>query len=602
MWRLLYLFSLISLFAVTGRVKGLYLSIPLFILGHLFSRFKDKGLYFLLFILPFINALSYFLHTGFPFNYYAPSIFLLAGFLFDRILKNLKLEIPFYRDFLLILFISFLFVFLRWSNITLSPIAFFRDTPVTTTGERLSFGAFFPVLSLAIYSLSPLSLFLFENINRKKAYRLLSLGTLVSFFIALIQISGSKLMLSLGTHKGISYNGGFSDTPGAGTFSGILFALILCNYKELKDLLFLLPPFFMVCVSGSRSGFLLILFSALLFIFNKNIDKKLRLGTILIIVLLSLTPFFKPLKKRIIPKIKIIAKKSYSIEKNLDIITSKRFTLYKKAFVVLKTYPLSGVGTGIFYLYNKYRFKDRINDIAPSLYFAHLTELGVIGELFFLLFLISFAIGGNSPERKVLHMLLIIFLFNNALWNPEVAILFWILLSGIKPKNFNFGKWLSPAFLTLFIISSLLTFNSLHPAKWAVKKNSLYDYGFWHLEDNFRWTKKAAGVYKVFHGEKIKLKSGYPFEKAKRKKQIVNVYWKGKFLKEIVLTPEEREATFTIKGEGFLEFRVKPWFRPVDYDINADSRELGVQLSGIWEKFFPKKKKLHKIKPRKKRR
>ncbi len=580
MWGILSIFSLIFLFFVTGRVEGLYLSIPFFLLGYLLSRLKGRGIYAFLFILPFINAFSYFLPTGFPFNYYAPSLFLLSGFFVGKIIRGYKIEVPFYGDFLLILALSFLFLFLRWSNITLSPLAFLRDTPITTTGQRLSFGAFFPILTLAIYSLSPLALFLLEGIDRRKAYRYLSLGTFISFLIAVVQISGSKFMLSPGTRHGIAYNGGFSDTPGAGTFGGILFALIILNYKEIKDLFFLLPPLFMVAFSGSRSGFILLVFSVLFFLASKNVNKTIRIGTFALIIVLFI-PFSGILKKRIVSRIKT-AERMPGIIKKLDIITSRRITLSRKAFVAMKEFPVSGVGAGNYYLYNMYKFKHGRNDVAPSLYLAPLSELGIIGGLFFFLFLASFAIGKSSPEKKVFYILLFVFLFNNALWNPEVAILFWILLSGIKPGKFRLGKWFTPALAAVFIVSSLVTFNSLHPAKWAVKKGALYDYGFWYSEGNFKWTKGAAGIYGVFRGEKIELTSGYPFDRSKYDKQVVNIFWKGKFLKKIILTPTKREKEFAVKGEGFLEFRVKPWFRPSDFRLSSDPRELGVQVKGIW--------------------
>jgi len=276
------------------------------------------------------------------------------------------------------------------------------------------------------------------------------------------------------------------------------------------------------------------------------------------------------------------AMKTKSVERKVDIITSRHFAFSLRALKAIAEYPLSGVGAGNYYLYIIHKFKGKKNDIAPSLYLGVLAELGIVGGILFLLFLTSFALGRSSPEKKVLLILLFIFLFNNALWNPEVAILFWILLSGIKPGKIRWSKLITISLAAIFVISSIMTFYPLHPARWAVKEGTLYDYGFWYPEGNFKWTKGASGIYRVFRGEKIVLTSGYPFDRSKYDKQVVNIFWRGKFLRRIILTPDKREKTFSIKGKGFLEFRVKPWFRPSDFRLSADPRKLGVQVEGIW--------------------
>ena len=96
----------------------------------------------------------------------------------------------------------------------------------------------------------------------------------------------------------------------------------------------------------------------------------------------------------------------------------------------------------------------------------------IFGFAFFTVFL--FYIFKYSIRKLLLGTILLALLFNNFFWFPEAIILFWILtflnFSKTKEKeknNFLYKKMILPAFLLIFIFSNIVTFNSIHPKKWA---------------------------------------------------------------------------------------------------------------------------------------
>lgn len=571
--------SLIMLMLVTARVGGLWISIPFFLLGVLLSFFKNNGVYFFAFLLPLVNAFPFFLKSGFPFNYFAPSLFLLSGLYIGTMGFKKGNNLPqSYSLFLILLWSSALALILRWSNITLSTLAFLKDTPVAPGGPRVSFGIFFPVITLALYSGGLLAFYLTRDIERKRFFKYMSAGMGLSLIFGLLQWGGYKIFTSPGIwDKGIRFNSTFSDPNAAGTFGGILFALILLYSSKWDDMPFLLPPLIVIFLSSSKSGLILVGLSLVFLFFSKKMNKRLRVALILGSILLAI-PFIPHLKARFYRNYLALVK-----WKKLDVALTGRISLLSRAITGIKEYPISGIGPGNFLFYSIYRFNHpKSLDVVPSVYFSSFTETGVVAGLFLLIFLLSFAAGRASPERTVLYFILLIFLFNNALWNPEVMLIFWSVLSGISPRKIKIsGKIILPV-LGLYLIGLVLSFNSLHPARWCVKSNLFYDYGFHQLEKNFKWTKRAAGLYGVFKNTVINIETGFPFERTKYTRQIVDIYWNGKKIRSTILKSFKPRDTLKISGEGFLEFRIKPWFVPAKLNLSKDPRELGVKIAGIW--------------------
>ena len=137
-----------------------FVILPVFFLGlgllsYLWSG--RKALILFLFLLPLINSTPDIFFNGYPFNYMGVALFYLSGIMIASRLKKEKPEFVFpgyelYLLFLVLISVSVFFVFLRWSSLTLSFLAFLRDTPVAPSGERLSFACIFPVITLALFS------------------------------------------------------------------------------------------------------------------------------------------------------------------------------------------------------------------------------------------------------------------------------------------------------------------------------------------------------------------------------------------------------------------------------------------------------------------
>ena len=136
------------------------LPLSCFLLGILLRAVLKKNyLLVFTFLIPILPACAFFAKSGFPNNYFILPLLILAGIVIADIIINKeflgagKELVPrLYIYYLLILSISFIFVMLRWSNLTLSPLALFRDTPIAPTGQHLSFAIIFPVVELALYS------------------------------------------------------------------------------------------------------------------------------------------------------------------------------------------------------------------------------------------------------------------------------------------------------------------------------------------------------------------------------------------------------------------------------------------------------------------
>ena len=148
-------------FVVIIHIRFVLLPVFFLLLGLLSYLWSErKALFLFLFLLPVINSTPDIFYNGYSFNYMGVSLFYLSGIVLASCLKKEKTEFAFpgydlYLLFLSLVSVSIFFVFLRWSNLTLSPLAFLRDMPVSLSGDRLSFACIFPVITLALFSLTP---------------------------------------------------------------------------------------------------------------------------------------------------------------------------------------------------------------------------------------------------------------------------------------------------------------------------------------------------------------------------------------------------------------------------------------------------------------
>ena len=655
-----FLFSfLLAVNKIVINLKFFPLPLLFFILGLISYRMHaKKSLYLFFFLLPIINALPDFFFNGYPFNYMAIAIFYLSGIIisvqfFKRkfspepgtathqdaaLSEGLPLTFNFkwagpYLLFLALLWISALFLLLRWSNITLPSLAFWKDTPVTPTGELVSFASIFPVVALFLFSTAPYILILIKMnlLDERKVFKALVYGYTVSFAVAIYQklIDPGFMAIRWWGEKLDQYNGGFSDFNAFGFFSGAIFfylVLSLVNYftkqppindknvhpknKLIKESLYLVPGLLItllgIILSGCRTAFLFVLFAAAFLFFTKKIKLRYKLISILIIALFIII-FGGTLKKRIVAMAANVQKAGSSTDfiTALDKVTNGRIEMMQRSIPIIKNYPLTGVGSGNFLFFLKYRFlgEKYWEDLPLNQYLLILDETGLIGLLVFIFFLVLLL----KQKRKKIYTLLLFSLltaifFNFFFWFPECLLLFWIISSFAEEKTGissgllkGKGALLSLGLLLIFVLFQIVHFDSLHPKTWANEKEREYGYGLWYLEkaaddQAYRWTKEQSGVYiyldKAGVSRPYKLFCGAPLDKLENKKQEVKIFWRGRLYKEISFK-ENGEFLFDIKGkpggQGFLEFRVSPTFNLKKMNISPESRDLGIQFYSLFK-------------------
>jgi hypothetical protein len=593
---------------------------------------RQFSLYLFIFLFPFINSSPALFNTEYPFNYLAPALFLLCGMVIASLVNHIKnsktreepalvLDKGFYPYylFLVLLFISAVFVFLRWSNITLKSIAaagadtpVAPDHPLSPNIQRLSFSSIFPVVSLFIYFISPYIFFYVKKIKpeEKKVFQWLSYGFYVSIALAIFQKISARSLISDRIGKELKqFYGGFSDFNAFGFFSGVMFLWSTYEIKNKNPLGF---ATFVVALagtilSGSRTAFFFILVGIGNLIFSALKDRKKQQKIVVVIliagVLAALIFAGGTLKKRLSEGFS----ENQSLFDKLNTITNGRLWMTLFSLETLRDNFVEGVGTGNFTFYLAYKnylpFKKQgekyTYDLTLNQYLLVFTENGVLGFLAFTYFMIL--LYRRSDKKLLIGAMLLALLLNNFFWFPEAFLLFWILAAlmespkeKIPEKSFlsRINKRAALiASVSIMIIYNIVSFHSLHPCTWAQYAGYQYDYGFWYPEknqqgDEFRWTTGSAGIYltldKDGQSREIKLICGAPLNYLKDKQQKVEIYWQGKLYREIVFTGNN-ENSFKIDSRplegGFLELKVIPAFNMEKLGLSPETRDLGVQFS-----------------------
>jgi hypothetical protein len=517
-----------------------------------------------------------------------------------------------------LLFISAVFVFLRWSNLFLSstaapgadiPVA--PDHPLSPDIQRLSFGSVFPVVSLFIYFISPYIFFYVKKIKptEKAIFKWLSYGFYVSIALAIFQKISGRSFISDRLGKELKqFYGGFSDFNAFGFFSGVMFLWSTFEIKNKNPLGFATFVISLIgtILSGSRTAFFFILAGIGNLIFSALKDRKKQQKIVVVIlivgVLAALIFAGGTLKKRLSEGFS----ENQSLFDKLNAITNGRLWMTLFSLETIGDNFAAGVGTGNFTFYLAYKnyppYKQQgekyTYDLTLNHYLLVFVENGVLGFLAFTYFMIL--LYRRSNKKLLIGAMLLALLLNNFFWFPEAFLLFWILAAlmespkeKIPEKSFlsRINKRAALiASVSIIIIYNIVSFHSLHPCTWAQAAGYQYDYGFWYPEKNeqggeFRWTTGSAGIYLTLdkHGQsrEIKLFCGAPLNSLKDKQQKVEIYWQGKFYREIVFT-ENKEVSFKIESrplsEGFLEFRVIPAFNLEKLGLSPETRDLGVQF------------------------
>ena len=613
--------SCLALITIVIHLK--FVLLPLFFLlfgfaGYFFKGRKSLLLFF--FLLPLVNSTPDILFNGYPYNYMGIILFYLFGIVAAALAKGEELPVDFkwansYLFFLLLLFVSTLFVFLRWSNITLSWHAFLKDTPVTPSGERISFASIFPVITLFIFSVAPYAAAMIKkhHLSTELVMRYVLYGFCFSVGISLIQklLSPDFLAQKWWGMKMGQYNAGFSDFNAFGFFSGALFFYVFLRLVRSprppwewgtaggrsKSILNWLSIVFFLCltlagsfISGSRTAFSFVLLALLFLVFSKRIKvtrKFMILLTILVLVLVA----GGTMKQRIIKTADKFAETFHSTDviKTLDEFSNGRIAMIENSLPIIGHYPLSGVGSGNFYFYLKYQFfgTSKYQDLPLNHYLLVLDENGVIGLVVFIFFLIQAFVASQSGENRwILVGFFLSFLFHNHLWFPEVTVLFFVFIAAcqnnpaLKKKR---GLAMS-ALLLVFILSNIASFAALHPVNLAKAKQCRYDYGWWYAEKNrsgyFQWSKEASGLFFYFWQPKqVSIFCGAPLASLPDQRQEVDVFWRGKFRQKLIFSTNQFQVfSLAETGEGFMEFRVRPVFNLKAMQLGDDNRALGCQF------------------------
>jgi len=621
--RLFGFFSLLVIIAaflkIVFHLNFWVIPVVFFVVGLGAGLFNQTfSLYLFIFLFPFINSTPALFDNGYPYNYMAPSLFLLSGIIIAALLKKIQgtkkepdieaeTDRGFYSYYLFLLFllISAVFVFLSLSNISLgSTGALGADTPVSPALQRISFGSIFPVVSLFIYFISPYIFFYVKRVDLKEKaiFTWLSYGFFVSVFLGILQKLSGRSAISDRLGKELKqFYGGFSDFNAFGFFSGMMFLWSTYEIKNKNNLGYITFVVSLVgaILSGSRTAFFFIaagignlIFSALK---GRKKQQKILVGLLVAAVLLVVIFAGGTLVKRLGEGFE----KNESLFDTLDAVTNGRVWMTLFSLETIKDNPLSGVGTGnfTFYLAYKNHGTDYLYDLTLNQYLLVFTENGVLAFIFFAWFMVL--LFRRTSKRLLMGVCLFVLLFNNFFWFPEAALLFWILAAlndtgskNISKRKIPFGKIGAAAAILIVIVSHITGFNSLHPKTWARETGTRYDYGFWYpeqgqKESEFRWTTARAGIYLVLdtNGEsrEMILFCGAPLTHLEEKTQRVDIYWQGKLYKEIVFT-ENKAFTFRIKSqplaEGFLEVRVLPVFNLKKLGLGEETRDLGIRFSG----------------------
>lgn len=631
---------IVAVITIGFHLNFLVLAGVFFVIGVAAAFFGGQtfALYFFVFLFPFINSSPALMGSRLPYNYTAPALFLLCGVLIkvfggagtflqkgpcppeaQRIYKNFY----FYYLFLLLLFVSTVFVFLRWSNITLGIGSLIgADTPVsaplprifdkgtiTWIEQRLSSAVIFPVISLFLYFIAPYIFFYIKKIKpeEKTIFQWLSFGFYISTALAALQKLAGKSYLSDRLGKGFKqFNGGFSDFNAFGVFAGMMFLWSTYEIKKKNPLGYV--TFAVSLAGGILSGSRTMFFFAAAGILNllldamKNREKKQKwiAGSLIIVFLVFIIFAGGTLKKRLMGA---DWDEKETLFDKLDAMVNGRLKMAVFSLETIRDNFITGVGTGNYTFYLSYKnylpYKDSdkvyLYDLPMNQYLWIFVENGVLTFLAFTYFLVI--LYRRSNKKLLTGTMLAVLLFNNYFWFPEAFLLFWILAALTytredteKERTPDKRRFLAAVIsLAVLIIFNVISFNKLHPKTWAQVTGIHYDYGVWPGEKDFKgmhfnWTKERAGAYLTLdkNGEspRIKIICDAPFKYLKPKEQKVEIFWNGKPKQEKVFTSND-VMEFKINSapmeQGVLEIRASPVFNLKKLGVGTDNRDLGVR-------------------------
>ena len=452
----------------------------LFLIFALTYYVPVKGLFALLFILPWAAAPSGYLEIGAHQPVIFFSLFFALGYWANRLVTGKSSGLPNCLKFpLLLLFMiglsSAFWTISRYGGLFHGYVTpFFYDRAVNTDGVLASTAVRVTLFQCLLFLTFP-ALFwsvtsILGNIRAEEKARTLKnlwktvmVGLWPVIILAFLQHRG---LFSPGAFTSQAWlkegrvSGGMSDPNALGLFCALSLPLTLwfCWKGRLLERLFFgataLAAFVVMTYSGSRSSLLFIFLSVFIFLFfalNKyrkghNFTKKQYLAAcgafLLLLALLATLPTIKLDTNSKNPVVRRIARqiRRHGAEKGVTMV-DRRDLQWKQALRIWKEYPLEGVGVGAFPLevvnYNREAGDETPMDNPWNQYLTWGVELGVVGVAVWFWFIALLVYKGLKREKDPFFALLIsallafmvISFFGTHLNAPEVAVITAVLSS-----------------------------------------------------------------------------------------------------------------------------------------------------------------------------
>lgn len=645
-----------------------YILISLCLMVFLVTVFnRTSGALIIVFCLPVLNSLPHF----FSLKAVNPLIFLFYSFFIGFLIhqgfggyslrtKN-ALRLPIISAAVIIGISAFL-TFWRYTNFFPIYDSSVYDLTVNVIDVKAGGALERIVFDTLIYTAGFIWFFIVINIFKKKAVIkktliLLSASAFLSFCFGLYQSSSN---LDLGnTQFFVSIkraNGLFSDANALGIFIAFslpIFAGGFLSFAKWERLIFVPPVLagiLLVPGSGSRSGFIGVVIAAVLMavfylkkmrVFSRSDPRQFRKAVMysaasFLIVILFLVVLFtgdSTLSNRFKSNIAYFSEEDF-----LQKITKGRTSIWEAGFMMWAENPVSGIGLGSFTVelpnyykeYNirelKYRGADDapeiVVDTADNFYIHILSELGIIGLMFFLWLFYRIvrqvfrqASGKNlkSGFRGVLIgisagliSLFVLFLFGIHTMHFEIQLVFWlaigILFSLTSEKEDKRNESSLKKHLVIFLVILFTafhvwgTFHDLSMKKRIERFNLSSNFGFYNQEIMqqrlFRWTKKNAGL--TVHVDKpalrISVLASHP--DVQEEPVILELYFikelfrEKRFLDRVIIRKSswidlKYDFSGEVGSEGILLFKVSRTWQPIKMIGTPDPRTLGVAVSEL---------------------
>ncbi len=624
---------------------------------------REWGTFLFVFLFPLVNNLPYFfdIYENIP---HAPTALILFLAYFGGVLASaifrpfpLRLSHRVWKPlalFALLVLVSGLITFIRYANFFPFLTGGIYEIIVNVNHVRAG-GALMSVLfNFLNYSTGLLLFFMLLNLITspefiRRLFVLLSFSTLVSLGFAFFQKYSSP---GLGNTpfwvKLHQINSTFKDPNSFGLFlcalAPVFLGLVLAGSRRSRAFyaLLLTATLFILPLIGTRIAFIALLISLFVFLIlsllssswspKKKAWVSLALVFFTILMVLSFSLFSR---KNILSERLTWSFSQLSKGENLASVLTLRLNLWDAACLMVKDYPLTGVGLGgyIVELPNYLKLKNlpsRKTDSAENYFLQIGAELGLIGFLAFLWLILEIVRQMKSRWRALrndLHnqyvligtitgilAVFINYFFHSFIGGFEAKYLFWALLAILfaspetgpeppakkKRPTLLLSGW---AILTILFIS-LHVWNSLHSLSVSSRAEKFgwpRDFGLYKLEKDsqnnpFRWTRKTAG-WKVEKSGPIlvlPLRASHP-DIATRPVGVKIYLADQRFRKkdkvgEITLRHNDWvnfECSLAGREEDhfYLVLETDRTWRPFQHWGVADSRSLAVALGREWFKY-----------------